>query len=391
MTRRRLALLMLVVVSLTGRPGHSSERSPGENLQGLLDDFCAQYGFPGATAAVVFANGETISAATGFADLEARTPMTSASRMLAASIGKTFVAATVLALAMEGELDLDGRVADYLGDRDWFVRLPNQAAMTIAHLLQHASGLPDHVHTLGFSRAMAERVANGDGALRPEESIAFVLDAAPLFPPGQGWAYTDTGYLLLGLIIEKVTNQSYYEEITQRFLRPLGLADTMPANRRALPGLVVGYTPADNSFGIPARTADQAGRLLWDPATEWTGGGLVSTSRDLAEWGHQLFTGAALSKPCLAVLLKSTAVAPDTPDQRYGAGVAILENTPYGTVYGHGGWIPGYVSSLRHYANHDVTIAFQINTDVGIVDDSSDLVPVLEKALAAFAIDSEDE
>jgi len=71
----------------------------------------------------------------------------------------------------------------------------------------------------------------------------------------------------------------------------------------------------------------------------------------------------------------------DTP-----AGVAIYADTPRGPVYGHGGWIPAYVSSLRHYADHGVTVAFQINTDAGLVDDSSDLVAALEAALADLAI-----
>jgi D-alanyl-D-alanine carboxypeptidase len=116
---------------------------------------------------------------------------------------------------------------------------------------------------------------------------------------------------------------------------------------------------------------------------ERTGGGLVSTSADLATWGHALFGGAAMPVPYLDRLLDSVVIAPGTA---YGAGVAIHTATPRGTVYGHGGWIPGYVSSLRHYADHGVTIAFQINTDIGIVDDSTDLVPALEAALADLVI-----
>jgi D-alanyl-D-alanine carboxypeptidase len=76
------------------------------------------------------------------------------------------------------------------------------------------------------------------------------------------------------------------------------------------------------------------------------------------------------------------------PGISYGAGVAIYADTPRGTVWGHGGWIPAYVSSLRHYADHGVTVAFQVNTDVGIMDDTSDLVPALEAALADLAIAS---
>ncbi|UYV38321.1 serine hydrolase [Rhodobacteraceae bacterium D3-12] len=119
---------------------------------------------------------------------------------------------------------------------------------------------------------------------------------------------------------------------------------------------------------------------------EWTGGGLISTSRDLAFWGHALFRGAALAAPYLDRLLDGTPVSPDEQGILYGSGVAIYADTAHGPVYGHGGWIPGYVSSLRHYAEHGVTVAFQVNTDVGIADDSTDLVPALEAALADLAI-----
>jgi D-alanyl-D-alanine carboxypeptidase len=93
-----------------------------------------------------------------------------------------------------------------------------------------------------------------------------------------------------------------------------------------------------------------------------------------------------MAGPYLDRLLESVTVDPDAPGVRYGAGVAIYADTPRGPVYGHGGWVPAYVSSLRHYADHGVTVAFQVNTDAGVMDDSSDLVAALEAALADFAI-----
>jgi D-alanyl-D-alanine carboxypeptidase len=143
---------------------------------------------------------------------------------------------------------------------------------------------------------------------------------------------------------------------------------------------------ARHPFGLPERTADSEGRLLWNPALEGAGGGLASTSHDLALWGHLLFGGEAMAGPYLDRLLDGVPVGPDAPGVLYGAGVAIYADTPRGPVYGHGGWVPAYVSSLRHYADHGVTVAFQINTDAGVMDDSSDLVPALEAALADLAI-----
>lgn len=368
--------------------GPSFAESPQDRLKGLLNSFQQGYGFPGVTAAIALHDGNVVTAATGLADRAANTPMRPETRMLAASIGKSFVAMTALSLENDGVLDRSDLVSRHLGERDWFARLPNHATMTVGDLMRHTSGLPDHVHLNSFQSEMAARMAGGSVAFTPEEAIGFVLDAEPLFPAGQAWAYSDTGYLLLGLVIEQASGAAYRDLVTERFLAPLGLTATTPSDTRSLPGLAVGYVGENNLFGLPPRTMDNAGRLLWDPATEWTGGGLVSSSRDLAVWGHALLGGTAMAEPYLDRLLNAVAVSPDAPGILYGAGVAIYADTPRGLVYGHGGWIPGYVSSLRHYADHEVTVAFQINTDVGIVDDSTDLVPALEAALADLAVNS---
>lgn len=385
--RRNLLAAGIVATMIAAAPGSAQDAAGlSAALEATLEAFRARHGLPGATAAIVLPDGTLATAATGLADVESGRAMTPDSLMLAASIGKSFVATTALALEADGVLARNDLVAVHLGNRDWFARLPNHDTMTVGDLLRHTAGLPDHVHMEPFATEMAERVAIGADALSPEGAIAFVLDGEPLFPAGSGWSYSDTGYLLLGLVIEEASGRSYYDLLDARLLGPLGLDATAPSDWRDIPGLAVGYTGPDNPFGMPTRTMDGTGRLAWDPAMEWTGGGLVSTSPDLARWGHLLFGGAAMAVPYLDRLLDGVAVSPDAPGIRYGAGIAIYDDTPRGPIWGHGGWIPGYVSSLRHYADHGVTVAFQINTDVGIVDDSTDLVPALEAALADLAI-----
>lgn len=356
-----------------------------DGLQEVLDTFRDRYDFPGATAAVALPDGTVIVAATGLADVEAGTSMTPDSRMLAASIGKTFVAATVLQLESDNRLSRADLLADHLGDRAWFDRLPNAGTITIAHLLHHSAGLPDHVYLPEFQGAWAQ-LTSGDAAIDPDEIIGFVTGKEPLFAAGSAWAYSDTGYLLLGLVIEEVTGAPWSDAVRARFLDPLLLTGTISSDRSSLPDLAVGYVEPDNPFGLPERTADAEGRLLWNPAVEGAGGGFASTSQDLALWGHLLFGGEAMAGPYLDRLLDGVRVDPDAPGVLYGAGVAIYVDTPRGPVYGHGGWVPAYVSSLRHYADHGVTVAFQINTDAGVMDDSSDLVPALEASLADLAI-----
>jgi len=385
--RAALALFATVLsLAVAGSSAGKAEPGLATNMVDTLDAFRDRYGFPGATAAIAMPDGTVVTAATGFADVEAGTAMQPGTRMPAASIGKAFVAMTVLALESEGLLSQADLLADHIGNRSWFANLPNARTITLRDLLRHRSGLPDHPHLPDFQEAAANLISAGGAAFKPEELLDFVVGREALFEAGTNWAYSDTGYILLGLVIEEVTRQPYYDVVRDKFLDNLGLTGTIPSDRPDLPGLAVGYTVPDNPFGLPERTADRNGRLVWDPGVEWTGGGLASTSGDLARWGSALFRGQAMEVSYLDRLLDGAPVASDTPGILYGAGVAIYAETPRGPVYGHGGWIPAYVSSLRHYADHDVTVAFQINSDAGVVDDSTDLVPALEAALADLAI-----
>lgn len=388
-----LFLLLLILTCLVSflinsqpKPATAAKSELAEDFQSALNAFQKKYGFPGATAAYVLRDGTTGVAATGVSDIETGTPMTVQSRMLSASIGKTFVGATVVALASEGVLDLDIPVSRWLGDRKWFARIPNHKVITLRHLLNHSSGLPDHVHLKTFAIDVSHKWRKKHNPFKPEDLIGFVLDRSPLFEAGKAWSYTDTGYILIGLVIEKTTGRSYYDEIKKRFLIPLGLTLTAPSDRRFLPGLAAGYMAAENAFGFPRKTITADGSLAWHPGFEWTGGGLVSTSRDLARWGAALFAGNGMPGDYLVELLRAIPVSPDTTDAQYGAGVGIYRSGAFGPVYGHGGWIPGYSSSLRYYPDHGVTIAFQINTDIGIADDTTPVVQEMEARLAQIAI-----
>lgn len=384
--QRFIPALVFALCAVT--PAHAQDSAQlQDGLQGVLDTFRDRYGFPGATAAIALPDGTVIVAATGFADVEAGIAMTPDSRMLAASIGKTFVAATVLELESEGRLSRADLLADHLGERAWFRDLPNAQTITIGHLLHHTAGLPDHVHLPAFQSTWAQ-MTTGDARIPPEDLIGFVTGMEPLFEAGTAWSYSDTGYVLLGLVIEEVTGMPWEDVVRARFLGPLMLLGTIPSDRRDLPNLAVGYVAPDNPFGLPERTAGLDGQLLWNPAVEGAGGGLASTSHDLALWGHLVFTGSAMEGPYLDRLLDAVPVSADTPDVLYGAGVAMYADTPRGPVYGHGGWIPAYVSSLRYYPDHGVTVAFQINTDTGFLDGTSDLAPALEAALADMVIEA---
>jgi D-alanyl-D-alanine carboxypeptidase len=131
--------------------------------------------------------------------------------------------------------------------------------------------------------------------------------------------------------------------------------------------------------------------MAWNPGVEGAGGGLVTTSADLVRWGRALYGGQALEGEYLPALLESVPVDPDG-SVRYGLGVAIHTRGPLGPTWGHAGSIPGYTSSLRHYPEQGLTVAFQVNADAALLDpdDQGDVLAVLEARLAAAALDRSD-
>lgn len=336
-------------------------RALAERFRRTLEGLVNEDGLPGAVAAYALPSGRVGVVAAGFADRERGVRMAPHSRLLAGSVGKTFVAAVALALVQDGTLTLDEPVARYLGDEPWFGRVSNGSEMTIRHLLTHSSGLPDHVYDEDFSRAVAEALVRGDPdrVFSPRDLVSFVLNDPPLFSPGEGYAYTDTGYVLAGLVIEKVTGRSYFEELADRFLVPLRLQQTGAAARTA-PYLAAGYLAENNRFGLPSKIVEN-GVMLVDPSVEYTGGGLVSNAGDLARWGHALYEEDALPTPYLDELIGS-AVSTGSDGGSYGLGVRIAD-TPLGRTYGHSGWFPGYSTLLAHYPAYGITVTFQTNTD----------------------------
>ena len=381
-----LKLLGLVLVAVSCQKVRSHPLTLEQQFQRELNAIHDQYEFPGATAAYVLPDGTTGVAATGLSDVEAGTAMTPESRMLAASIGKSFVGATVLALCQEGLLRLDDPISKWLGDRSWFSRLPNHQTITLRHLLTHSSGLEDHVFSEAFAQAFAESWNEPGSPFPPEAMVEFVLDQPAQFKPGEGWAYTDTGYILVGLIIESASQSSYYDQVNRLFLVPLRLGLTSPSDRRILPLLAAGYTAADHPMGVPVKSTTAPGIMAWSPAVEWTGGGLVSSPRDLAVWAKALYEGRAMNEGYLDDLLRTVPVGNEDSGIRYGIGVGIYEETAFGPSYGHGGGIPGYTSSMRYFPEHGVAVVFQINTDVGISDDSTPIVDEMKRRLTEVVV-----
>lgn len=361
MNARRILILIVLILAhavctaAQGAGGPEAAQKGDERLartiravQSKLDEARAALKFPGATAAFVLPDGRFASASTGLADLGASKPLAPTDKMPAGSVGKTFVAAVTLLLVEEGKLRLDDKLELLLGGEKWFARLPNAKELTLRLLLNHSSGIPNHVEDSGFLKALFK---NSSRDIRYEELLAYVLDKKPLFAAGKGYNYADTNYIIVGLAVEKATGRTLYEEISERLLKPLKLEQTIPSNSLTLPGVANGY--------LKEKPVIVGGRFTINPQWEWAGGGFASTAEDLARWAHALYGGGVLRPETLEEMLNSTTTG---EGKGYGLGVSIVESK-WGKAYGHDGEFPGYISDMRYYTRQRVAVAVQVNAD----------------------------
>ena len=358
--------------ALEAQPSLSPEATAAlvEAFQAELDAAWAQAqetdeNFPGATAAFILPDGRVFGFATGESDVDDDIPMTPDMRMGSGSIGKTYVAAVALQLAMNGELDLDAPVSTWLGDEEWFPRVPNHADLTVRNLLNHTAGMiQPYFEDPDFAVRLSEVFRDPDAYMTPEEFIAeTVLDAEPLFPAGGGYHYSDVHYTLAGLAIEEAAGRAYYDLLDEFFLERLGLDLTLAADRRDLPGLAQGYAHRSSELYDTPLEVVVDGRFILHPLQEWTGGGLVNNPQAMVRWAKLLYEGEAIEGDDLSQLLDVGFPADSTkPHLGYGLAVSIAESE-HGLTYGHGGFWPGYNSLLAYYPEHGVAVSIQVNSD----------------------------
>jgi D-alanyl-D-alanine carboxypeptidase len=330
-----------------------------QKLQAKLDEWHKAGKFAGATLGVCQADGNCFALAVGFSDLETKRQMKPDDLMLAGSVGKTYALAVALQLVKEGKIKLDDRVEKYLGQEKWFARLPNAKDITVRQLMNHTSGLIRYEFKDQFTKDLT---ANPDKVWRPEELLAYLFDEKAPFEAGKGWDYSDTNYIVLGMIIERVTGKKYYDEAVRRVLKPLKFERTFPQDKREIKGLIQGYAGADNPFGGKDLVLEN-GKFIINPQFEWTGGGMVSTAGDLARWAKLMYEGKAFDAALLPEMLAGVAAPMLGRETKYGLGV-IIRPTRAGLTYGHSGFFPGYMTDMMYFPEHKIAVAVQVNTSV---------------------------
>ena len=312
-------------VAAGSRPIH-----PGE-LRQLLDQLVAA-GAPGA-AALVRDDHAVKRAASGVADLRSGRRMRPGLNYRAGSITKPFVATVVLQLVAEGKLLLSDTVERWLPGI-----LPYGGQVTIRQLLNHTSGVPEN--SLEPLVILYTSPGGRSRAWTPRELVALIADQPPDFSPGAAWSYSNTGYVLAGMIVEAATGRTLGRELTRRIIRPLRLRDTFfPVNRPDIPG------PNPRGYSLPLD--DEAGPLLdftvYNPSLAWGAGNLISDLGDLGRFFRALLGGRLLPPRLLAEM--TTPVDTGVPGYGYGLGLAVLQ-TPSERLIGHDGAIPGFLNNV---------------------------------------------
>ncbi|WP_380279382.1 serine hydrolase domain-containing protein [Kitasatospora purpeofusca] len=270
--------------------------------------------------------------AAGVTDLDSRRPARADGRFRIGSVTKTFVSTVVLQLVDEGKLRLDEPVERYLPGV-----VPNGGAITLRQLLNHTSGLYDYLQDPRFlyqdEASLRAFLAQGRWTTwSPAELIDAGVKGTPYFPPGQGWHYSNTNYILIGEVIRKVTGRNWQSEVDRRIVRPLHLDETtFPGARPGIPG-----PHAHGYVQLPEGPADVT---LINPSFGDAAGNGISTTADLNRFHAALFGGRLLSAARLAEM--TTAVPAPMIGAHYGLGL-IRYDLPCGEVWGHTGGIPGY-------------------------------------------------
>ncbi|MEU9732668.1 serine hydrolase domain-containing protein [Streptomyces sp. NPDC048002] len=332
--------------------GHGATR---EAVRAAVKD-----GVPGVTA-TARQGGRTWTATAGVGDLRTGAPRSADDRYRVGSITKTFVATVLLQLEAEGRLSLDDTVDTWLPG---LVRGNGHDGrrITVRQLLNHTSGVYNYTDddTFVTTYMAAENFFEHRYDTKdPRELVTLAMTHEPAFAPGTSWSYSNTNYVLAGLVIEKVTGHAYGDEIRDRVLEPLGLrATSVPGTRVSVPG------PSSRAYSKLALTTTgptyDVTRI--SPTLAHAAGEMISDSSDLNRFYSALLKGRLLPAEQLKEM-KTTVKVEGIPNAGYGLGLIERELSCGTKVWGHGGGIHGSVSEAVTTADGRHTLSLNFNGD----------------------------
>ncbi len=266
------------------------------------------------------------------------------------SMGKMFTSVAILQLVEQGALSLDGRIVDYLPD------YPNREVaeqVTIHHLLTHTAGMGDCFEGEFFTTPR-------DQLRTLEGYLPLFVDDPLQFEPGEQWAYSNEGYILLGLIIERVTGQGYWDYVGENVLLPAGMADTGACDLEAeAPERATGYTTFDAEGNDTGTLAENTPLM---PVVGTPAGGSYSTVEDLLRFANALLDHRLLSPESTELLLEGKVEIREGRHYAYGFFDRIIQGQ---RVVGHGGGAPGVCTFMDMFPDTGYTVIVLSNTDLG--------------------------
>ncbi|MFH9083119.1 serine hydrolase domain-containing protein [Streptomyces sp. NPDC017673] len=371
--RARTALVggtaLLLSAALAG-PAVAAGPAPHERTREAVEAAVAA-GVPGATVTARDGHG-VWSATAGVGDTRTGAPRSPADRFRVASITKSFVATVLLQLEAEGRLSLDDSVDRWLPG---VVRGHGHDGrrITVRQLLNHTSGIHDYLADPGFSSAYFTKEGffrHRYDTLTPQDLVDLAMRHAPDFAPGTSWRYSNTNYVLAGMVIEEVTGRPYATEINRRIIAPLHLrATSVPGTRVTLPRP---SSRAYSTFRVRGGPAYDVTDL--NPSIASSAGEMISDSADLSRFYGALLGGELLPARQLKEMKTTVATEADTPRVRYGLGLMNTELSCGVRVWGHDGGIHGSASEGASTADGRHSVAVNFNGDW-----AGDTVDVLEK------------
>ncbi|MEB9382207.1 serine hydrolase [Bacillus cereus] len=305
----------------------STQRDRNSVKQAMRDTL--HLGYPGILAKT-FEGGKTWGYATGIADLRTKKPMKTDFRFRIGSVTKTFVATVLLQLAGENRLNLDDSIEKWLPGVIQGNGYDGKQ-ITIRQVLNHTSGIADYIQSKDFD------IMDTKKSYTAEEFVKMGISLPPDFAPGKGWSYSNTGYVLLGILIEKVTGNSYAEEIEDRLIEPLELSNTfLPGNSSVIPGIkhARGYVQPDGASELIDVTYSNPGS---------SDGEMISTADDLNKFFSYLLGGKLLKEQQLKQMLTTVPTGREGMDG-YGLGISETKLPNGVSIWGHTGGALGFTT-----------------------------------------------
>ena len=329
-----------------GNAEHASSASADQRkLDEIVQRFVAE-GAPGALG-VLRRNADVIRAAKGVADRDHRDLLRPTDRFRVASVTKTFVATIVLQLVAERRLRLDDSVDRWLPGV-----VPNGGTITLRQLLNHTSGLFDFDDDGAWIK---QRFADPGREWPPRELVSVATAHPPLFAPGTSWSYSNTNYVLLGMVVEAATSKPLERALQERVFDPLELTSTSYPPHTEIEGRVAhGYVGRGSGLPVPPDALVDSTTAL--SPSGWGAGQIVSDADDVTTFYAALLAGRLLPHRLLTEM--ETAV----PARAYGMGIRIM-STPCGTAFGHDGDYPGYRNIVWATADGKRVISIMLNID----------------------------